>query len=300
MTKKSPRHSTIPQFALYGEQTPSHQLEFVHIEDIVDRSSRNGWLIKPHRHTHLFQILCMHSGAMRMRLDASDHSLTGGWLVALPAGVVHGFEFQPDTQGVVVSVAVNLQGLDVENQVAHLLAGVLATPRLLQLKKRNGDHRQLLQALAMLKQELSSRQPEQSLALFALVKLVLVCLRRLVQQEQHLLQPPQPAIQLTDRFRQLLETHYKAHWPVADYAAALHVSVSTLNRACSDALGQPAKKLLQARLHVEARRRLTYTLETLDQIAWDLGYKDAAYFSRVFKTREKLTPKTFRQQAAFA
>lgn len=297
MSRKSPEISKIPQFALYGEQTPSGQLEFVHIEDIADRSARNGWLIRPHRHAHLFQILCMHSGAMTMRLDAADHTLTGGWLVALPAGVVHGFEFRPDTEGVVVSVAVNLQGLDAENQVANLLGGVLATPQLLQLKKRDGGHRQLLQSLALLKQELSQRQPEQSLALFALVKLVLVCLRRLVQHEQQVQSPPRPAVQLADRFKQLLETHYKAHWPVAAYAEALHVSVSTLNRACSEAVGQPAKRMLQARLHVEAKRRLTYTQETLDQIAWDLGYKDAAYFSRVFKTQQQQTPKTFRQRA---
>jgi len=297
MARKSSEISRIPQFALYGEQTPSDQLEFVHIEDIVDRSARNGWLIRPHRHTHLFQILCMHSGAMHMRLDGTNHTLTGGWLVALPAGVVHGFEFRPDTEGVVVSVAMNLQGLDAENQLINLLGGVLATPQLLQLKKRDDGHRQLLQALAMLKQELAGQQQEQSLALFALVRLVLVCLRRLVQHEQQVKSPPGAGVQLADRFRHLLETHYKAHWPVGAYAKALHVSVSTLNRACSEALGQPAKRLLQARLHVEARRRLVYTQETLDQIAWDLGYKDAAYFSRVFKAQQQQTPKAFRQRA---
>jgi AraC family transcriptional regulator, transcriptional activator of pobA len=297
MARKSREFSQIPQFALYGEHTPSHALEFVHIEDIHERSSRNGWVIKPHRHAHLFQVLCMFSGAMQLRLDDSMQTLEGAWAIVLPTGTVHGFEFRPDTQGVVLSVAINLQGLDAENQIAGLLAGVLEQSCVLRLPRRSPQGQQLQHCLQLLKQELVHRQQEQALALFALVKLVLVTLRRLVVQAQQQQRPPPPTTQLADRFRQLLEIHYKEHWSVAAYAEALHVSVSTLNRACGEALGQPAKKLMVARLHVEAKRRLTYTRETLDQIAYALGYQDAAYFSRVFKAQEHLTPTAFRQQA---
>ena len=80
--------TSIPQFALYGETTPSNQLESVHVEDIHARSSRNGWLIKPHRHTHLFQILVMQSGQMTMTLDGEQRTVRGGWLVVVPTGVV--------------------------------------------------------------------------------------------------------------------------------------------------------------------------------------------------------------------
>lgn len=295
MPKKSPQTS-IPQFALYGENTPSDELEFVHIEDIFDRSSRNGWVIKPHRHTHLFQILCMSQGSMKMQLDQHSHTLTGSWVVVSPVGVVHGFEFHPDTNGVVLSLAVNMQGLDAGNEIARLLDGALAQPQVLRLRKQTAEAKQLLQSLQMLKQELASKQDEQTLALFSLAKLVLVSVRRLILQEKRHESPTPPGVQLVDKFRSLLEAHYKEHWQTTDYADALHVSVSTLNRACTETLGDSAKKQVQTRLHVEAMRRLTYTRETLDQIAWNLGYKDAAYFSRVFKAQEGLSPKEYRRQ----
>jgi AraC family transcriptional regulator, transcriptional activator of pobA len=297
MPKKTAEFIQIPQFALYGESTPSDLLEFVHIEDIHERSARNRWVIKPHRHTHLFQVLCMTSGAMQMRLDDNQHALEGAWAIVLPAGVVHGFEFRPDTKGVVLSLAVNLQGLDAENQMARLLDDVLASATILRLRRNTTEYRQLVQYLQLLKQELAHRQEQQALALFALVKLVLVNVRRLVLRERQQASSPKPGVQLTDKFRQLLEAHYKQHWQTSHYAEALHVSVSTLNRACTDTLGDSAKKLAQLRLHVESKRRLIYTRETLDQIAFDLGFQDAGYFSRVFKAQEAISPKQFRLQA---
>ncbi|MES2606018.1 MAG: helix-turn-helix domain-containing protein [Pseudomonadota bacterium] len=298
MTRKKAAEAEIPQFALYGETTPDDELEFVHIEDIHERSSRNGWVIKPHRHMHLFQVLCMSKGEMQMGLDSDAHTLKGAWTVVMPVGVVHGFQFRPDTQGVVLSIAVKLQGLDAENQVGRLLDGVLAQPQVLRLHKGAGDDQQLWHYLQEIKLELVQQKPEQRLALFALVKLVLLTLRRRILHEQRQVGEQKPGVQLTDRFRELLEQHYKAHWPIADYADALHVSVSTLNRVCVDVLGDSAKKLLQQRLHVEAKRRLTYTRETLDQIAFNLGFQDAAYFSRVFKAQQGMSPKTFRLQAS--
>jgi AraC family transcriptional activator of pobA len=295
MPKKT-QQTAIPQFALYGENTPSDAVEFVHIEDIYDRSSRNGWVIKPHRHSHLFQVLCMTQGAMKLQLEQDTQSLSGSCVVVSPVGVVHGFEFHPDTNGVVLSIAVNFPGVDKENEIAHLLEGALSIPHVLRLRKRTAEAKQLLQSLQMLKLELANKQEEQAAALMALARLVLISVRRLVMQERRQESPSPPGVQLTDKFRNLLEAHYKEHWQTTDYADALHVSVSTLNRACSDTLGESAKKQVQMRLHVEARRRLTYTRETLDQIAWNLGYKDAAYFSRVFKAQEGLSPKEYRRQ----
>ncbi|MFZ9585583.1 MAG: helix-turn-helix domain-containing protein [Pseudohongiellaceae bacterium] len=295
MSRGAQSQPAIPQFALYGENTPSHELEFVHIEDIHERSARNGWLIKPHRHTQLFQVLVMWSGAVKIRIDGDSHDSAGAVAVILPVGVVHGFEFSPDTQGSVLSLAVNQQALDPGNQLQRLLNDSLSRPAVLALKGRDNVVEPLRRQLDQLAQELQRPQPEQRTALFALALLVLISVSRLAALQQQDEQVRRPGVLLTDRFRALVEEHFKEHWSVARFAETLYVSLSTLNRACSEVLGQSAKQLLTDRLHVEAKRRLTYTGETLDQIAWDLGYKDAAYFSRVFKQQEGCSPKAFRR-----
>ena len=83
-----------------------------------------------------------------------------------------------------------------------------------------------------------------------------------------------------------------------NYARALGVSASTLNRACQEALGSTAKKLIQDRLHIEAKRRLIYTQETLEQISRDLGFKEPGYFSRTFKLMEGAAPNSYRKKAS--
>src|SRR5688572_4696641 len=168
----------IPQFALYGETAFTHKPEFVHIECIHERSERNGWLIKPHRHSHLFQVLFMFSGAADVRLDTSSSAHKGCWLITMPPGVVHGFRFEPGTQGVVLSLAIGMLGLDAENQVSGLLEGLLEQARIVKFKKQTDEFRELFQYLGQIRQELDTPRAGQQIALFSLVKMVLVSLRR--------------------------------------------------------------------------------------------------------------------------
>lgn len=297
MTTRRRSATAIPQFALYGETELRHSPEFVHLEDIHERSARNGWEIKPHRHAHLFQLLCMWSGEMSLQMDTQHAVCRGCWLLTMPTGVVHGFRFRPDTQGVVLSLAIPLLGLDAENQLAELLQSLQGAPLQLRLARNDAALRELRGYLERIRDELAAPRVDQALALYALVKLVLLTLRRLHHAAAPAAASQEAAPLLVQRYRQLLEQHYREHWKITDYAAALHVSVSTLNRACREALASSAKTLLQERLHVEAKRRLLYTRETLDQIAWALGYKDAAYFSRVFKEQEGMAPTSWRAEA---
>ncbi len=298
MSRRIRTSSPIPQFALYGETDISHKPEFAHIEDIRARSLRNGWVIKPHRHTHLSQILCVFSGAAEVRLDTNTSRHNGCWITTIPPGVVHGFKFRPGTRGVVLSLAIGMPGLDAENQIGQLLEYTVSQARVFSLEKDSKLFEDLSLYLELISKELVSPLERQELALISLIKLVLLTLGRLLRKEHLDDAVSANGIQLASRYRTLQEEHYKDHWKIGDYATALGVSVSTLNRACQEALGSTAKKLIQERLHIEAKRRLIYTQETLDQISCDLGFKDAAYFSRAFKLMEGAAPNSYRKRAS--
>jgi AraC family transcriptional activator of pobA len=296
--RTSPQRSpdfAIPQFALYGETAFTHKPEFVHIESIQARSARNGWQIKPHRHPHLFQVLCIYRGGAELRVDASTASHRGCWLMTVPPGIVHGFDFRPGTDGVVLSLAVDMLGLDAGNEVRSLLEALSDDVHIVHSEPRSAGHRELRQYLQLLQQELDAPRPCQRIMLFSLVKLILVALQRRLLQAARSEAAQSSRTTLTQRFRALVEDNYRRHWKVADYAARLHVSASTLNRACHEVLGCTAKNVVQQRLHIEAKRRLLYTHESLDQVSYALGYKDTPYFSRVFKSLEGVSPKTFRR-----
>ena len=98
-------------------------------------------------------------------------------------------------------------------------------------------------------------------------------------------------------FKALLESHYSHHWPISRYAQRLGMSETSLNRLCRALCGATAFHLVQQRLALEARRRLMYVTGSVHSIASELGFADAAYFSRFFRRQTGVSPNEFRRQA---
>ena len=285
---KNSAYGLIPQFALYGEPNSSQNVEFVHIEDIADRSSKNAWLIKPHRHTKLFQVLCMFEGGVSVQLDEESYSLSGSCAIVIPAGVVHGFHFLPETQGLVLSLA--------EPQYSkHHLNAMSRQASIMDLNESGVVLAQLQQYLSLIKAEFQRTEADYEQALEALVTLTLTTLKRQFDKLQMQNSQTDTASLLLSKFRALLEKNYRQQWSVQEYCAALHTSISTLNRLCHEMLGLTAKVIIQDRVLIEAKRRLIYTEDSLDQVAYTLGFKDPAYFSRFFKKLEGLPPSEYRK-----
>lgn len=109
--------------------------------------------------------------------------------------------------------------------------------------------------------------------------------------------PAEPAaLQLLQRFRTLLEMHFRTRWPVAAYAAALGISADRLHGLCRRHLGKPPRQLVQERQMHEARLMLERSTQTVEQVAGRLGFADAAQFSRFFAARAGLPPARYRRQ----
>jgi AraC family transcriptional activator of pobA len=98
------------------------------------------------------------------------------------------------------------------------------------------------------------------------------------------------------RFEALLEQHHMKRWSVADYAEALVVTPTHLNRITRAATGDTASHLILHRLIREARRNLVYTNLPVSTIAYTLGFEDPAYFSRVYAAATGVSPRAFRAQ----
>lgn len=101
---------------------------------------------------------------------------------------------------------------------------------------------------------------------------------------------------LTNDFKKLVNQQYKHLKTPALYAERLHVSASYLNEVVKNITGFPASYWIQQEIMLEAKRLLCYTDEDVKQIAYNLGYEDHAYFSRIFKKSEKITPLAFRKR----
>jgi AraC family transcriptional activator of pobA len=105
-------------------------------------------------------------------------------------------------------------------------------------------------------------------------------------------QQSQPFI-LTQSFKALVLMESFLHSP-SYFAEKLHVSVSHLNDCVKATTGVTVTQHLQELMLLEAKRQLYYTNADVKSIAFNLGFEDHAYFSRLFKKLTKLTPLAFR------
>jgi AraC family transcriptional activator of pobA len=102
---------------------------------------------------------------------------------------------------------------------------------------------------------------------------------------------------IAQRFRQLVELHYRDNLGVDDFARALGVTRGHLHGACLRALGRAPQRLVHERLAVEARLRLRQTGQPIEQVAYSLGFRDPAYFNRFFRRMSGLSPGAYRKSA---
>jgi len=80
------------------------------------------------------------------------------------------------------------------------------------------------------------------------------------------------------------------------FADELNIPISLLNKICYKNTGLTLKQFHLTLKMTEAKRRLIFTNENINEIANYLGFEDVAYFSRIFKKKSKFTPTSFRKK----
>lgn len=287
------RTGDVPQYVLYGEQDSKDSLEFFHIETIASRSRAHDWLIRPHQHGRMHQLLFVKAGRVRAWLDEKEYLLEGPGFISVPPGIVHSFQFAPDTQGEVLTVAEALLNHFDDARTRQYLEGFCASPTTIHIESKSPVFLQLQQNVQQIHDEFYSRNAGRHLLSEWLLQIVFLQLSREVSQ-QPANAATSPETDALHSFRTLIERHFADQWKVEDYAVALNMPPARLNRICKFGLNKNAKALIQERLCLEAKRKLTYTQTPIEKIAFDLGFRDPAYFSRAFRQWEGVSPRLYR------
>lgn len=243
----------------------------------------------------------MYDGKFELTLDEKKDSLSGSYAITIPPGVVHGFRFMPGAEGIVLSIADPLLTYQKTQVSPGYFGDILDKPHVMNFNQENVLLTHLIQYFSLIKGEFERADTGYQLMQEWLIQMVLMTLKRLYEQKQHeeshsATSHTSTGNPLLSTFRKLLEAHYRQQWKVGQYSDALHISVSSLNRLCHENFSVTAKVIIQGRVMIEAKRRLIYTQEPLDQMAYTLGFKDPAYFSRMFKKIEQVSPSDYRKQ----
>jgi AraC family transcriptional regulator, transcriptional activator of pobA len=268
----------------------------LHYEPIDVRGRLHQWTIPAHRHDGLHQFKLLERGSMVATIDGGCHKLRAPAALMVAPGVMHGFAFGSNSAGHVVTVPTPL--LRRVLAPSSQLVARFGRPIILRKSDIGADVDELRELFVRLAREFQRRRPGRAEALQA--HAVLLGLWFMRHATATLAISPRQALRdtLVERYRSLLDAHFREHRPVHAYAATLGVTADHLSRSCRAIAGLGALDLLHERLLLEARRLLAYTPTTVGEIAQQLGFDDPGYFSRLFAKRSGQSPSAYRAAIA--
>ena len=104
-------------------------------------------------------------------------------------------------------------------------------------------------------------------------------------------------LDVVNRFRVLIQRHFKAEKAVTFYADKLGVSAQRLSVMTELILGKGAKRIILDKVVAEAVKLLQYSNLTVSEIAMNLGFADEGNFSAFIKKHTDKTPTEIRESS---
>lgn len=104
---------------------------------------------------------------------------------------------------------------------------------------------------------------------------------------------------MIQNLKNVIEENFREKNSAGDYAELLHQTPITLARIAKSHFNRTLSDLITERIIIEAKRELYLTNKTVKEIAWELGYEDEYYFSRVFKSKTDISPQIYRETVGF-
>ena len=251
---------TVPVFKLYGEECGWPTPDLLHCESILQRSSLYQWHIRVHQHAEMVQLLYLHQGRAEIEIEGATEVMTESCIQVVPALCIHGFNFFTRDARVCASLALPLLSR-FENQFGRPL-DVLSVPQCAGGPfSRAHAYAVFSASRGVLRRARCARND----ALFAAgdaVGLAEPTVPSRVPAEDK----AERKRSMMRHFARLIESHYRQHLPLAEYAKLIGLSVTHLNYLCREFYGCSALGVLHQRLMLEARRNLQYTRMTITQL----------------------------------
>lgn len=282
--------TTVPKLRLYVERHAPDENWFVHVGHVANRGR---WRIEPHSHPEYGQLIFVREGRGTVSLEGRDEPFEGPCALLLPTECVHGLDYEVDLDRWVVTIEVSY--LAQINTRVREFPQLWSGPRIIALSSTPAVQAESYQLIRWLEQEVESNALGRGAALESLLTMLLLVLIRALPADQLDHDGAKRSnLRLADRFRDLINQYYGKNLRLQDYTSMMAVSVAQLRAACISATGQSPTKMIHSRIVTEAKRSLIFSDLPVEQIAFALGFDDAAYFTRFFRKQVGQTPSQFR------
>ncbi len=236
----------------------------------------------PHRHNY-YAIIWVKKGKGVHRLDLDKFDVEDNSVYCISPGQVHLLSVERPVEGYVISFTTDFINVSSESFAMVFESGIFNAFGHSPVIKVGADVQPDLEEMALkMFREYENYFLLRAEILRGLLKIFLIYLtRNFAETTPEGLQSRN--YQTVRSFFLLVDKYYTTKKLVSDYAGELAVTPNYLNEVVKKITGHPASYHLQQRIVLEAKRLISFSSLSMKEIAYKLGFDDAAYFSRYFK-----------------
>jgi AraC family transcriptional activator of pobA len=255
---------------------------------------KHKFIQKPHKHD-FYILLLVTAGSGTHNIDFQEYSVSPGSVFFLHPGQVHSWQLSEDSEGHIVFFSTEFYsfGFPAKNLSGFPFLVSSRLPSKLELMAAACSEIDFY--FSEIGKETEANGHSKKELVRSYTEILLVKLDRIYRAAYEIDQNIPSA---EDRFKQLeaaIETHFRTNRHASFYAEQLSLSLKQLNRLTKSAVGKTISELLTDRVILESQRLLTYSDDSVSEIAAQLGFDDPSYFTRLFRKKISATPEQFRK-----
>ncbi|MFC0180040.1 4-hydroxyphenylacetate catabolism regulatory protein HpaA [Thorsellia kenyensis] len=300
--KQIPSH--IPNLNLVQTYDKFYQSTHIQYESLSNLASYFGRVMHLHRHDQFYQLHFIHHGTVHLQLGFTEYIANAPLIFFTPPPTPHSFVTEPNASGQVLTIHQSVMQNLFDSMSQHNIEFSYA-PTCITLHDLPVELKPIYKMLEVafngleLEHQLDNHLGNNP-ALLSWSELIFINLFRLMGNEQSSESSSDLQTELFRKYLALVEETYHQHKTMDYYAKSLNTTTGHLNKLCRMISSSSSKQIIHDRIILEAKYLLSYTNQTIQKIAFELGFQDPAYFTRFFTQNTQLTPKAYRASANFA
>ena len=254
----------------------------LYINTFKNHLVNHSFIEKPHRHDFYLLVFFTHGSGVH-EIDFNRFEIKAGSFFVLQPGQMHHWVLSEDIEGFIVFYTAEMYNLYFGKKKIDDYPFYFSVQNNPEIVLEEPEMETVLSYFENLVVEMQSEQLWKQDKIMNILDSIHIELAR-KYNEIYVHETHSYNVKIKN-LEQLLEKKYKQHKSAAFYASELNISLKHLNRICNEILKKTTTEVIVDRIILEAKRMLLDKNWTVNEIAFELGYEDYSYFSRLFKKK---------------
>lgn len=276
----------------------THNENYIFCETIADRSKDFDWKIYPHFHSSLYQLFFAEKGYATLSTSEGETDLVAPFMVFIPPLNIHGFHFSEHIEGRILTFS-DFYTQTLQEKYPSIL-GSLEKILWIQDDEYIPVLQELKETFNKIHCEFDSENGDKAIVLEYQLYLLVLQFYRFSNNHLTTCGETNNNLYYLRKFQYLIKISKSPFTSLHVYADHLHITTKHLNRICRSLKQMSALQVVQMELVLKAKAHLYHFNSNISEIAYDLGFDDPSYFTRLFKKHTGLTPNEYRKKHPLA